>query len=153
MKPTGAQRLAVRLVSFATACGFVERFHRTHSRPSVSHRYSLGVIAEDGFVHGAAMCGRPVARGFDRRTTIEITRVATDGIPNGCSALYGAARREGLARGFLRFVTYTLASEPGTSLRAAGFRETGRVRARPWSCASRPRRPHAVAEKIRWEWP
>jgi len=49
-------------------------------------------------------------------------------------------------------VTYTLATERGTSLRAAGWREVGRVEGRSWNCASRPRVDrHPTQDKIRWE--
>lgn len=65
--------------------------------------------------------------------------------------LYAAARRVGQAMGYHRVVTYTLASEPGTSLRAAGWHQTGIVTPRRWSCPSRPRGVHAVQAKIRWE--
>lgn len=43
------------------------------------------------------------------------------------------------------------ASEPGTSLRAAGWQPTATVRARPWNCRSRPRQVGLVADKRRWE--
>lgn len=99
-----------------------------------------------------AIVGRPVARGLQDGWTAEVTRVATDGTPNAPSALYGACWRVARALGYRRLVTYTLATEPGTSLRAAGWRVVGEVRGRSWSCASRPRVDRAPAqEKLRWE--
>jgi hypothetical protein len=54
--------------------------------------------------------------------------------------------------GSLIEVTYTLATEPGASLRAAGLRIVGEVRGRSWSCPSRPRVDTAPAQdKLRWE--
>ena len=49
-------------------------------------------------------------------------RLAGDGTADVCSFLYGAAARAGKAAGYLRLVTYTLSSETGISLRAAGCR-------------------------------
>jgi hypothetical protein len=48
--------------------------------------------------------------------------------------------REARALGYDLVITYTLASEPGTSLRAAGFHEAARLKARPsWDTPSRRR--------------
>jgi len=78
--------------------------------------------------------------------------VATDGTRNACSMLYGAAWRAAKALGYRKLITYTLASEPGTSLRAAGWSVVGEVRGRSWSCASRPRvDKHPLQDKLRWE--
>jgi hypothetical protein len=75
----------------------------------------------------------------------------TTGVPNACSLLLAAAWRAAKALGY-RLVTYTLASEPGASLRAPGFRATGSVAARSWSCPSRPRiDKHPLVQRVRWE--
>ena len=88
----------------------------------------------------------------DDGATIEVTRVATDGCPNACSALYGAAWRAAKALGYERLGTYTLASEPGTSLRAAGWQQVRMVRGRSWSAPSRLRNDqHPLEDKILWE--
>ena len=53
----------------------------------------------------------------------------------------------------MRLVTYTLATEPGTSLRASGAILADRVKGRSWSCPSRPRTDKApLRDKLRWEW-
>ena len=70
---------------------------------------------------GVAICGRPVARYLDDGLTLEILRCCTDGTDNACSKLYGACCRIGFDMGYERIVTYTLATESGASLRAAGF--------------------------------
>jgi hypothetical protein len=49
-------------------------------------------------------------------------RLASDGTQNACSFLYAASARVAKAMGFVRFITYTLDNEPGTSLRAAGWK-------------------------------
>lgn len=80
-----------------------------------------------------------------------ITRVATDGVPNGCSMLYGALCRAGKALGYTEAWTYTLPDEPGTSLRAAGFTHQGISKGGEYDCPSRPRKPAVRPEpKHRW---
>ena len=59
------------------------------------------------------------------KSALEVTRVATDGAKDACSALYGACRRATFALGYTRLVTYTLASETGVSLKGAGYRLIG----------------------------
>ena len=71
--------------------------------------------------HGAAICGRPVARGCDPYFTLEVTRLVTDGTKNACSILYAAAARIAREMGFKKIQTYILQSEPGHSLLAAGW--------------------------------
>ena len=133
------------------ANAFIRQHHRHHGRV-VGHRFSLGAADAAGDVRGVAIIGRPVARGLDDGLTLEVTRVATDGCKDASSALYGAARRAAFALGYKKLVTYTLASESGTSLKAAGYRVVGEVRGRSWSCASRPRvDKHPTQAKLRWE--
>lgn len=135
----------------AEANAFVQQHHRHHGRV-VGHRFSLGVADVTREIRGVAIIGRPVARGLDDGLTLEITRVATDGSKDACSALYGAARRAAFALGYKRLVTYTLASENGASLRASGYRLVGEVTGRSWSCESRPRvDKHPTQNKLRWE--
>lgn len=88
---------------------------------------------------------------------LEVDRVATDGTPNACSALYGAAARWARKRGDVDWlVTYTLASEPGTSLRAAGWIEDTRYRGRvrtTWKGPEREREERTgdvAGPKRRW---
>jgi hypothetical protein len=110
------------------------------------------VADEAGTVRGVAIVGRPVARSRDDGLTLEVTRLATDGCDNACSALYAAAWRAARAMGYRRIGTYTLKSEPGTSLRAAGWIIIHEVRGRSWSCESRPRVDKYPDEpKFLWE--
>lgn len=144
-------RLSVVPITLAEASEFVRRVHRHHP-PSAGHKFSLAVADESGAVRGVAVVGRPVARGNDTGWTLEVTRVATDGAPNACSMLYGAAWRAAKALGWRRLITYTLTTEPGTSLRAAGWKVIGEVQGRSWSCASRPRvDKHPTLDKLCWE--
>lgn len=113
-------KLRVIPLTLAKANDAIAKWHR-HHKPVVGHRFSLGVVDETGTLRGVLCAGRPVARMLDQDLILEVNRVATDGCPNACSALYGSARRAALAMGFDRVITYILDTEPGTSLRAAGW--------------------------------
>lgn len=130
-------RLAIIPLSLAEANAFVRSHHRHHQTVR-GHKFSLGAEL-CGEVVGVCIVGRPVARARQDGLTLEVTRLATDGTKNACSFLYGAAARAAFALGYRRLGTYILASEPGTSLTAAGWRMIGEVRGRSWSTPSRPR--------------
>jgi hypothetical protein len=133
------------------APAFVAETHR-HHRPPQGGLFAVGA-AIDGDVIGVAICGRPVSRLLAADpATIEITRLATDGSRNACSALYGAAWRAARALGYRRAITYTLASEPGTSLRGAGWMRTAETSGGSWDRSSRGRTDkHPTEPKVRWE--
>lgn len=136
-------------VGYKEACEFIDRLHR-HHRPPQGHKFSIGV-QRDGKLVGVACVGRPVARMADDGLTAEVTRLCTDGESNACSILYGAAARAAKSMGYHRILTYTLASEPGTSLRASGWRRDGKVGGGSWSRPSRGRTDnHPLEEKQRW---
>lgn len=144
-------RLTVIAVPLAEANEFV-RLHHRHHKPTVGHKFSMGVADENGTVRGVAIIGRPVGRYLDDGQTLEVNRVATDGCPNACSALYGAARRATFALGYRRLITYTLVSEPGTSLRAAGWKCLGERGGLRWTGARRPTvDTHPAQMKLIWE--
>lgn len=134
------------------ANAFVERYHR-HHKPVVGHKYSIG-IAVDGQVRGVVIVGRPVARRLDNGWTLEVNRCCTDGVKNGCSALYGAAWRAAKALGYKRLITYTLPEEGGASLRGAGWQCLGEKGGGNWNVKSRPRIDTAhllQGQKLLWE--
>jgi hypothetical protein len=144
-------KLEVVPLSILEANELVRLWHR-HHRPVVGHKFSLGLMDEKSEYHGAAIISRPTARGSDNGWTLEVTRVATDGTANACSMLYGAARRAVFALGYRRLITYTLNTEPGTSLVAAGWKLLGERGGGSWSCPSRPRvDTHPLQEKFLWE--
>lgn len=126
-------------VTFDEAVDFVGCHHRHHPAPT-GHKFSIGV-ARGGEIVGVAMVGRPVARLFDDGWTLEVNRTCTKGLPrNANSMLYGAAWRAAKALGYRRLVTYTLASESGVSLRAAGWRVVAERKPRKgWNMPGRPR--------------
>lgn len=136
-------------VSLAEANEFVTRHHRHHGRV-VGHKFSIGAMS-DGVLVGVAIVGRPVARHMDDGATLEVTRLCTDGTKDAASKLYGSAARAVMGMGYRRLITYTLKSEPGTSLRAAGWRVVAEVKGRSWDCPSRPRRgEYLLEDKVRW---
>ncbi len=149
--PERQPRLAVVPCDFQEAVAFVRHHHRHHN-PPVGHKFSLAVADESGVVHGVCMVGRPVARGNDDGWTLEVTRLATDGTANACSALYGAAWRVCRELGYRRAITYILDNEPGTSLNAAGWKCLGERGGGSWSCKSRPRvDKHPLQKKLLFE--
>ena len=112
----------------------VAELHR-HHKPVQGHRFSLGLVDSEGGLHGAVICGRPVARlAGDPQEVLEVTRLVTDGTRNGCSQLYAAAAAAAAAKamGFLRIQTYILESEPGTSLKASGWVDEGPAGGGQW---------------------
>lgn len=109
----------LRPVSLREARRFVAENHR-HNEPDRGWKYGVGLdIAGDLVAVGVA--GRPKAAPLDDGVTIEITRCCTLGTPNAASKIYGALCRASRALGYWSAVTYTLQSEPGSSLLAAGF--------------------------------
>ena len=125
--------------------------HDRHHRPVVGHRFSIAAAVGDKVV-GVAIVGRPTARRLNDGWTLEVTRLATDGTRNACSALYAAAWRAARAIGYRRVVTFTLDSEPGTSLVGAGWKVVGTTPGRSWSVPSRPRvDKHPLQPRLRWE--
>lgn len=137
------------------------RFVGIHHRHNLPPKVALFALAadEDGERVAVAIVGRPVARLADDGQTVEVVRLCSVGTRNACSFLYGAACRAAKALGYRRVITYTLQSEPGASLRAAGFTEDARLKARKgWDTPSRPRVTYdlfgneraPLEAKIRW---
>lgn len=132
------------------AHAFVNQHHRHHG-PAVGGLFAVGA-AEGGEIVGVAIIGRPSSRILQDGFTAEVTRLATDGTRNACSMLYGAAWRAARALGYRRLVTYILAGEPGTSLRAARWRLIGQTDERGWNRDCRPRvDKHPLQVKLRYE--
>lgn len=144
-------RLTVVPVYWREAKQFVADHHR-HHLPGGNGRFCVGVEDEDNAMRGVAVMGRPKARLIPHKQVMEVTRVATDGCPNACSALYGAACRIHKPHGYRKAMTYTLLSEPGTSLIAAGWRPVAVTDGGSWSRPSRGRKDkHPTERKVRWE--
>jgi len=147
IEPMAQPRIVACTITRARA--FVAEHHR-HLGAPVSGLYAVGLARGDDLI-GVAIVGRPVARELQDGHTAEVTRLCTLGDRNACSMLLAACRRGSSALGYRRLITYTLASEPGTSLRAAGWQEVAQVKGRSWNCAARPRATRPAADKRRWE--
>lgn len=135
--PGTRKGLSLHRIGLDEANAFVAEHHR-HHKPVIGHLFSLGA-GKNGKIVGVAIVGRPVSRMRDDGVTAEVTRLCTDGTRNACSFLYGAAARAALSLGYKRIGTYILASEPGTSLIAAGWRLIGEAGGGSWSRSDRPR--------------
>lgn len=142
--------LELQPITFAEACAFIAEHHRHHLPPQ---GWKFGIACNDGeTVVGVVTVGRPVSRHLDNGLTLEVTRLCTTGERNAASMLYGAAWRAAKALGYKRLITYTLASESGTSVKAAGWRVVGEAGGGSWNVPSRPRVQVAPTErKMLWE--
>jgi hypothetical protein len=139
-------------VSRDVAAKFIREHHR-HLRPPPGWLFGVQLLDEDGRVIGIGCAGRP-CRLLQDGATAEITRIATLGTPNACSALYAPLRRAAAALGYRRVYTYTRADEPGISVRAAGFVFDGPAGGGEFDRPSRRRNPvDDPSPKHRWVWP
>jgi hypothetical protein len=146
-------KLQIIPVELEEANTVVEAWHR-HHKPVVGHRFSLGVIDEDGNVHGIVIVGRPVARlAGHPRDVLEVTRLVTDGTKNVCSMLYSAAARTGREMGYRRIQTYILADEEtGISLKSSGWLCEGIAGGGQWkhTDGKERRSDQPTSKKMKW---
>lgn len=152
--------LVIRPITLREANAYVAQYHR-HNIPTNGHKWSLACYEGDRLC-GVAIAGQPIARRLDDGETIEVRRVCTDGTFNACSILYGACARVAKEMGYKRIITYTLVTEPGTSLKASGWKDMGEAGGVSWDVPSRPRKETQVTlfgeerkypdcKKRRWE--
>lgn len=151
------ERWALVPVGRDDANRYVQQHHR-HLGRVAGAKFYLGVgfppegDLDEWRIVGVAIVGRPVARHLDDGWTLEVNRLCTEGYANACSFLYAAAWRAAKALGYRRLVTYSLASESGASLRAAGWRVVAERSARPgWNTPSRPRVDSDHEPRLLWE--
>lgn len=116
---------------------YITSVHRHHIKP-VGSIFQIG-LEVGGQLVGVAVVGRPVARKIDSGEVCEVTRMCTDGTPNACSKLYGTCARIAREMGYQKIITYILESEPGTSLRASGWKFVRSTPGKGWNVPSRPR--------------
>lgn len=132
------------------AFAFIEQNHRHHKKP-VGSLFQIACSDGDKIV-GVAVVGRPVARHLQDGFTVEVTRLCTDGAKNAPSMLYAACWRIAREMGYRKLITYILDSEPGTTLRAAGWRLIGQSGGGSWSTPLRPRvDKHPLQKKLLFE--
>jgi hypothetical protein len=170
MKPEGATRLRVIPITLPSANAYIGRWHRHHAPLETIHGgttrtnkgfawFCLAAISDENIV-GVAVIGRPSNRNSDDGQTLEVLRLATDDTPNACSFLLGCCSRTANTMGAARIITYTLESETGTSLRAAGWNRDadgiqscwtkGKGKARKGGSGNTIWREHMNVGKVRW---
>lgn len=129
---------------------FIEMYHRHHRKP-VGSVFQIGLSDGEKIV-GVAVVGRPSARNLQDGFTLEVIRLCTDGTSNACSMLYAACWRAAKAIGYRRVITYILNTEPGISLKAAGWKLVGERGGGTWN---RPKRvrvdKHPTQRKLLFE--
>lgn len=137
------------------ARAFVASFHRHNGAPT-GGKFAIGASDGEQCV-GVAIVSRPVGRGLDDGSTVEVTRCCVlESAPRGtCSFLYARCWHAAKAMGYSRLVTYTLQSESGASLRGAGWRVVAQLKPRdPGQWQNRPGREWQAVTgqaKFRWE--
>lgn len=151
--------LVVVPLTLKAANEFVEKHHRHHGPVTGGlDFFRIGAVDADGELRAVAIVSRPPNRNSDDGVTCEVVRLASDGVSNGCSFLYGASARIARSMGFRRMITYTLDSESGASLRAAGWKlEKEGIRSW-WQSHQAPgrtvrAREHYATKKLRWSAP
>lgn len=145
--------LRPRPLSIVAARRFCLATHR--KRPRIQGGMWAVGVERDGVLVGIAIVARP-AVDLDDGHTLNVARVAClesdasgGGQKGACSMLYGRCARVAKALD-ARMFTYTEMSEPGTSLRAAGWIDEGE---RPVGVDTRPGRQIDLVPKRRWRAP
>lgn len=146
--------MALRAIplTIAEANTLIESLHRHHKKVQ-GHRFSIGAVdTKTGQVVGAVVVGRPVARKTDAKKVAEVTRLVTNGHKNAPSFLYSRAAQAAEAIGFEKIQTFILESEPGTSLRAAGWHCEARSQGGDWNQPSRGGRRIDQPQGPKWRY-
>lgn len=150
-------------LSLKEANDFVANFHRHNGRTARNGgKWAIGV--SNGIeLLGVAIVGNPLSATYMDGYTAEVLRVCVkpDSPKGACSFLYARCWRIWQMMGGQRMITYTLASESGSSLRGLremGWKETGRNEGHnDWAAKSRMDgkerqwQPIYGQLKIRWE--
>ena len=138
-------------ITFAEANDYVAAYHR-HNGRLPSARLVVGICDNAMLLRGVAIAGLPKARMLMSRDTLEINRVCTDGVRNGCSMLYASITRAAKSLGYARLITYTLDAESGASLKASGWEKVHRWEGGKWSeMRGTGTDLHDTGPKSRWE--
>jgi hypothetical protein len=145
-------------MSLREANDFVASFHRHNGRTSRNGgKFAIGAES-DNELWVVAIVGNPISATFMDGLTAEVLRTCVrDGAPSNVNSfLYGACWRVWRAMGGRRLVTYTLRTESGVSLKAAGWRIVGEVKPtedgwRKNDGLTRKWQPVMGQQKFRWE--
>ena len=132
--------------------------HHAHNPPPPGWIFGYAVL-NGRDVCGIVWVGRPIARRLNAFKVIEINRncvrrdLPSALVKHACSMLYGAAVREAEKRGYETAITYTLVSEPGTTLKAAGFTRAPKPTREgdTWDKPGRRRKQKSPTE-AKWKW-
>ena len=138
----------IRPITFKAASEFVNQHHR-HHKATAGCKFCLALYDGEKLV-GVAICGRPVSRYLDDGLTCEINRLCTDGTRNACSMLYGACCRVAKDMGYLKIITYTVASENGASLKASNFTCDGIAGGTHWT--GKRNRGQQIPDEMKTRW-
>jgi hypothetical protein len=146
-------------ITLRRANDFVQEFHRHNKRTSRDGgKFAIGTGTEECGLVGVAIVGNPLSATYMDGFTAEVLRTCSrpEAPKNVNSFLYGACWRAWRAMGGKRLITYTLKSESGVSLRAAGWRVVGETRpvADGWrkkDHLAREWQPIYGQQKFRWE--
>lgn len=131
------------------AAAYIAEHHR-HLPKTNGDIFRIACADSEGGVHGVITVGRPLARAYDYKKVCQVLRLCTDGTENACSFLYARAARVAKEMGYERIITYTLEQEPGTSLRASGWKFDGMTAGDSWNRPKRSRTTQDLGPKKRW---
>lgn len=136
--PEAEKNMKAVPIELKDAQNYINTYHRHHQ---AAHRDKFRIAAEkNGEIVGVIQVGRPVSRVLDDGKTLEVLRLCTNGEKDVCSFLYAKAARIAKELGYSKIVTYILESEPGTSLKVAGWLlEKDQVGGSDWNTPCRPR--------------
>lgn len=130
------------------AMRWVREVHR--HLPELQGGLFAAAVEIENEIAGVGIAGNP-CRVWQTQRKIYLSRIATVGRENACSALYGALCRAAKALGYREAWTYTLPEEDGTSLRAAGFIDMGMTKGGSYDRPCRERNePVRGDPKRRW---
>lgn len=112
-------RIKAEPIELKQAQAFINQLHRHHAA-AVRDKFRIAA-KQDGKIVGVAQVGRPISRNLCDGYTLEVLRLCTDGGKDVCSFLYSRCARIAKEMGYRKIITYILATEPGTSLKASGW--------------------------------
>ena len=117
---------------------YILKNHRHHTKVR-GCKFCIGILDQQKQLRGVAIASRPLSRYLDDGWRLEVTRLCTDGVQNGCSKLYSSVARIAKEMGYREIITYILETEIGSSLKASGWHFDGNNAGGIWSPAHNPR--------------
>jgi hypothetical protein len=153
--PIPPKALLVLDVPYSVCRAYIVEHHYLGYAPC-GGRLFLGVFSA-GWMVGALMLGRPVARNEDQVSTLELTRMvlAPECEKNSESHVLAVVKRLVRVRfpGVHRLIAYSdpARGHKGTIYAAAGWRRVGVTQAGSWARSRPGRRPVHQSPKVKWE--